>query len=404
MYMAIYKEISLYRRYGRFYDGLLYYMLMTTFWQTLPRPIMILAPMDGITDQPFRHIQKKYGGPMLLYTEFVSAEAICQGDLRRLRDLLYDESQRPVVAQIYGFTPEHFRQVAILLCELGFDGIDINMGCPAKNVANAGAGAGLIRQPRLAQQIVRATKQGVHDWQYGATVADCPKITPEMATEVARRRALLPAAHQEPRPIPVSVKTRIGYDVPCVDSWIPTLLDVEPAAIGIHGRTLDQGYSGAADWEQIGRAVELAQGSAIPMLGNGDIESVADAQSRVHTYGVDGVLIGRAAFGNPFFFKGIQFSPQDDAATPHSAHLPPIVLEHAQLYERTFNDHPRYNFHPMRKHLGWYARRIAASKRLRIALVHTNGPDEVAKVLAEHTDARPHIAPTAQEYCVLTVA
>ncbi|MCB0091515.1 MAG: tRNA-dihydrouridine synthase, partial [Caldilineaceae bacterium] len=140
--------------------------------------------MDGITDQPFRHIQKKYGDPMLVYTEFVSVEAICQGDLRRLRDLLYDESQRPVVAQIYGFTPEHFRQVAILLCELGFDGIDINMGCPAKNIANAGAGAGLIRQPTLAQEIVRATKQGVQDWQYGATVADCPKITPELAAEV----------------------------------------------------------------------------------------------------------------------------------------------------------------------------------------------------------------------------
>ncbi|MEZ4712888.1 MAG: tRNA-dihydrouridine synthase [Caldilineaceae bacterium] len=356
---------------------------MTTFWQTLPRPIMILAPMDGITDQPFRHIQKKYGNPMLVYTEFVSAEAICQGDIRRLRDLLYDESQRPVVAQIYGFTPEHFRQVAVLLCELGFDGIDINMGCPAKNIANAGAGAGLIRQPKLAQQIVRAAKQGVHDWQYGATVADCPKITPDLAAEVARRRAKLPAAYQTPRPIPVSVKTRIGFDQPCVDVWIPTLLDAEPAAIGIHGRTLEQGYSGAADWDQIGRAATLARGSGIPILGNGDVASLANAEERVAHFGVDGVLIGRAAFGNPFFFCGIEFDPQENPTNPHAARLPAIALEHAHLYAQTFQHEPRYNFHPMRKHLGWYARRFSPTKHLRIALVQTNSPDEVATLFVE---------------------
>ncbi|MEZ4656919.1 MAG: tRNA-dihydrouridine synthase [Caldilineaceae bacterium] len=356
---------------------------MTTFWQTLPRPIMILAPMDGITDQPFRHIQKKYGDPMLIYTEFVSAEAICQGDIRRLRDLLYDESQRPIVAQIYGFTPEHFRQVAILLCELGFDGIDINMGCPAKNIANAGAGAGLIRQPKLAQHIVRATTQGVHDWQYGATVADCPKITPELAAEVARRRTEVPTAYQTPRPIPVSVKTRIGFEQPCVEAWIPALLDAEPAAIGIHGRTLEQGYSGAADWEQIGRAVALAQGSSIPMLGNGDVASLAHAQERVADYGVDGVLIGRAAFGNPFFFRGVQFDPHENPPNPHAELLPEIALEHARLFEQTFQHEPRYNFHAMRKHLGWYARRISPTKHLRIGLVQTNSPDEVAAVFAE---------------------
>ena len=356
---------------------------MTNFWQTLPRPIMILAPMDGITDQPFRHIQKKYGDPMLVYTEFVSVEAICQGDLRRLRDLLYDESQRPVVAQIYGFTPEHFRQVAILLCELGFDGIDINMGCPAKNIANAGAGAGLIRQPTLAQEIVRATKQGVQDWQYGATVADCPKITPELAAEVMRRRANLSPTHQAGRSVPVSVKTRIGFAEPCVDSWIPALLEAEPAAIGIHGRTLEQGYGGAADWAQIGRAVELACGSGIPILGNGDVASLVDAEERVAAYGVDGVLIGRAAFGNPFFFRGVQFNAHEPPAHPYASRLPAIALEHARLYEETFQQEPRYNFHPMRKHLGWYARRLSPTKHLRIALVHTNSPAEVAQVFAE---------------------
>ena len=113
----------------------------TNFWQTLELPIIGLSPMDGVTDQPFRHIQKKYGNPPVVYTEFTSTEGVCHGAEQLLSDFLYDETQRPIIAQIYGTTPEFFRQTTILLCELGFDGIDINMGCPAKNVAHSGAGA-----------------------------------------------------------------------------------------------------------------------------------------------------------------------------------------------------------------------------------------------------------------------
>ena len=131
-----------------------------TFWDTLQRPIIGLSPMNGVTDHAFRHIQKRHGNPMLLFTEFTSVDGICAGASALLKDFLYDESQRPIVAQIYGRIPGNFYQTAILLCQLGFDGIDINMGCPAKSVANSGAGAGLIRTPKLAQEIVRATKRG----------------------------------------------------------------------------------------------------------------------------------------------------------------------------------------------------------------------------------------------------
>ena len=153
----------------------------TTFWETLPRPIIGLSPMNGVTDHAFRHIQKKHGNPMLLYTEFTSVDGICAGASALLKDFLYDESQRPIIAQIYGRTPGNFHQTAMLLCQLGFDGIDINMGCPSRSIAHSGSGAGLIRTPSLAQEIVRATRRGVQDWLNGATVRDCADVTAALA-------------------------------------------------------------------------------------------------------------------------------------------------------------------------------------------------------------------------------
>ena len=259
--------------------------------------------MNGITDHPFRHIQKKYGRPMLVYTEFASVEAVLTGDRRLFKDFLYDESQRPIIAQIYGRRPESFRHAAILLCQLGFDGIDINMGCPTKSVAMSGAGAGLIRTPRLAQEIISATRAGVQDWLNGATLRDCAGVPEHMIVQAEAFHALLPLAYQQRRPIPVSVKTRIGYEEPEVEEWIPALLEMDPVAIGIHGRTLVQGYAGHADWDEIGKAVALADGTPTLILGNGDIQSLEDAHQRIADTGVDGVLIGRASYGNPFVFQ-----------------------------------------------------------------------------------------------------
>ena len=148
----------------------------STFWTALPRPILGLAPMNGITDHPFRHIQKKYGRPAVLYTEFTSVTGSFTRDGRLLQDFRYDETQRPIIGQIFGRSPDHFRQMAILLCQLGFDGVDINMGCPTRSVAHSGAGAALIKTPQLAQEIVRAVKTGICEWYNGATVRDCADI------------------------------------------------------------------------------------------------------------------------------------------------------------------------------------------------------------------------------------
>lgn len=379
-------------------------MQTQTFWETLPRPILALSPMDGVTDQPFRHLQKKYGNPMLMYTEFTNAEGLCLSNGRLLRDLLYDETQRPIIAQIFGKTPHFFYQAAIVLCELGFDGIDINMGCPSKTVASGGSGAGLIKTPQLAQEIVRVTKQGVQDWRNGATVHNCPDIKPRVAAQILAYRQQLPPAYQERRPIPVSVKTRVGYETPIIATWLPYLLEVEPVAVCIHGRTLAQAYTGEASWEEIGKAVAIAKGSGILLLGNGDILSLAQAQSRVRDYGVDGVLIGRATYGNPFFFGEEQ--PLVEGAEPVPARVQcfaELMVEHATLYEQSYSHYENYFFSPMRKHLGWYARQMHGGKKLRVPLMQSNSAQEVVQILTEQgylaTEERaywlPHTASAA---------
>ncbi len=349
----------------------------STFWTKLARPIIGLSPMDGVTDQPYRQIQKKYGQPALIYTEFTSVEGLCHGAERLLKEFLFDETQRPVIGQIYGSTPEYFRQAAILLCELGFDGIDINMGCPAKNVAHSGAGAALIKTPHLAQDIIRAVKTGIAEWQSGQTTADCPDIIPSITAEVARRKALLPTEYQTTRPVPVSVKTRVGYDQPVIADWIPTLLEMEPATIALHGRTLKQHYGGVANWEYIGQAAELAHQTSTLLVGNGDVSSYEDALQKCQTYHLDGALIGRASFGNPYVFQ-----PADQ--TPASPTRFQIALEHAQLFEQTFSHDERYNFLPMRKHLGWYVREVANASQIRVELFQTNTSQEVATILNHH--------------------
>src|SRR3972149_8194050 len=147
------------------------------FWHELSRPIIGLSPMDGVTDHPYRHIQKKYGRPDVVYTEFATVEGFCRGVEKVLDDFLFNEEQRPIVAQIYGTSPQLFREAATALCQMGFDGIDINMGCPAKSVAHSGAGAALILTPKLAQEILKATKAGVGGWQNGKNVRDFCNIT-----------------------------------------------------------------------------------------------------------------------------------------------------------------------------------------------------------------------------------
>jgi len=331
--------------------------------------------MDGVTDHPYRHMQKKYGNPTVIYTEFASVEGLCRGAAKLLKDFLFDEIQRPIVAQVYGTTPKFFRQTAVVLCELGFDGIDINMGCPAKNVAHSGAGAALIKTPELAQEIIRETKAGVEDWLQGMKIADLPDITPEIAKIVQARHDALPQAYQEKRALPISIKTRVGYDAPVISEWIPRLLELEPTCIAIHGRTLRQQYSGVADWERIGEAAELAAGSNTLILGNGDVDSLETARQRTEEYKLAGVLIGRASMGNPFVFRASQLDEPSLFA---------IAVEHAKLFEATYQINDSYAFLPMRKNLGWYVRSIPNAKEVRAELFQANTSQEVREILKRH--------------------
>ncbi|MBI5411789.1 tRNA-dihydrouridine synthase [Candidatus Peregrinibacteria bacterium] len=365
----------------------------TGFWGRLERPIIGLAPMDGVTDAAYRLMTARHGKPSLFITEFVNVEGLARGAIKILRHLMYDESERYVVAQIYGVEPESFYKVALLVCELGFDGIDINMGCPADKIARRGSGAGLIRTPETAKALIRITKQAVSDWANGKTMEEAgirPKIIREVKKfrderrknsderrETRKINSSLVTRHSDVTRnlIPISVKTRIGYDRVIVDEWIKYLLEVSLAAISLHGRTFKQLYSGAADWEMIASAARLCKGTGTLLLGNGDIRSMEDAHAKIKSYDLDGVLVGRGTLGNPWFFVG---------KTPTPKEMAQAAIEHSELFEKLYPDSP---FFPMRKHLAWYLKGFPGAKDLRVRLMQTNSAKEVKKLLSHEKDS-----------------
>jgi nifR3 family TIM-barrel protein len=359
-----------------------------SFWTRLPRPIVGLSPMDGVTDAAFRLIAARHGRPDLIVTEFTHVEGICRGIPAVLRHLDYDAAERPVVAQVFGSEPDAFYKAAHVVAALGFDGLDINMGCPDKAVAAHGCGAALIRTPERAQAIVRAAQTGVRDWADGREIRSIglPDQTVTLVESMGRRAG----AHERPRRlIPVSVKTRLGYDNVVVDSWIAALLDTAPAAVSIHGRTLAQRYQGEADWDAIARAAVLTRGTRTLLLGNGDVLTPVDAVRRVRETGVDGVLIGRGALGNPWIFRTADAirGACDNPATP--APDPPridaterwrVAREHAAVFDCWRGHVP---FTVMRKHLGWYVRGPEDRPGLRARLMQVRDLAELDAVLAE---------------------
>jgi len=338
-----------------------------SFWDDLlgrDKPIIGLAPMDGVTDAAMRYMTAKYGKPDVIFSEFVSVDALHYAKNERrerlLKTFIYDEIERPIVAQVFGNKPEFFAEAAELVEKLGFDGIDINMGCPAHKVEENGAGAGLIRTPKLTQEIVLAVKS---------------------ATK-----------------LPVSVKTRIGVDKDVAEAWMESLMEVRPAMISLHGRTLKQLYQGRADWEAIARAAKVVHKHGGHILGNGDIESIASGKSKVIKYKVDGFLIGRAAEGNPGVFVESQSSDHSPIIAQGSElwkqRQLTWMVEHAKIYEKLFTerddplkssitlkDHPSKSFMPMRKHLAWYCKGFPGASELRTKLVQANSAAEVEEIM-----------------------
>lgn len=358
-------------------------VLRMNFWQKIDKPIIGLSPMDGVTDASFRFITAKYGDPDVTFTEFVNVETAFHAPRTLIRDLMYSESERPVVAQIYGHTPEMFYKVAHIVCELGFDGLDINMGCPAKKVAAQGSGAALIRTPELARAIIQNARQGIADWHAGQTLVHLG-IGPEVCAAINLVNGLRGG---ERRLIPLSVKTRIGYDSIVVEDWMQTLLAENPAAITLHGRTLKQGYKGNADWDAIGRAVEIAKNSTTLVLGNGDLKDMETVCSRVRETNVDGVLLGRAAQGNPWIFRAKnQVKRILRSAGDVTIHNPAVdlgerfrvLLEHSRHFESLSTIG---NFVGMRKHLASYCYASPGAAELRAQMVRVNRIEEVVQCL-----------------------
>ena len=239
------------------------------FWAELPKPFFILAPMEDVTDVVFRHVVKEAGAPDVFFTEFTNSDSFCHPDgIESVRGrLAFTEDEQPMVAHIWGDKPEFFREMSIALADMGFKGIDLNMGCPVPNVAERGKGSGLILRPEVAAELIEAAKAGG---------------------------------------LPVSVKTRLGFtDTAEMEEWISHLLKQDIANLSVHMRTRKEMSKVAAHWELIPRIVELRDEIAPQTLItiNGDILDRQMGLELAEKYGVDGLMIGRGIFNNPYAFE-----------------------------------------------------------------------------------------------------
>jgi len=363
------------------------------FWSALSRPVIGLSPMDGVTDASFRYIIARQGKPDVTFTEFTHVHDVCRGPEILLETLIYSEIERPMVAQLYGNDPNLFYQAAHAACELGFDGLDINMGCPSKNVASSGSGAGLIKTPDLAHAIIQAAKSGIKDWASGQTLeqAGFKSARVEAFQRLnAQRGSTSPTVR---RRLPLSVKTRLGYDSVMVEAWVEHLLRELPAVISLHGRTLRQMYRGAADWSAIARAAALTKGTGTLLFGNGDVQNLEEVVLRVRDSGVDGVLVGRAVLGAPWFFRSKEQARTlaarssgtgGDSWTSEAIPLDQrfaVLLDHARQFQALYG---QSQFHRMRKHLGWYCRAFPHAAVLRTRMFQVSSVSELESVLADY--------------------
>lgn len=325
--------------------------------------IIGLSPMDGYTDEPFRLVVTKISKPDVIFTEFVSAEGLSRGGVKLYDTLLYSPTEHPIVGQLFGKDPESFYKSAVVLCHLGFDGIDINMGCPAKTVTQHGSGAALIGKPELASEIIKSVQSGVDDW-FNKKVSINDLNLNKKTIEVIKRNLKYSGKTIICHPT-ISIKTRIGVEKPVTPGWISHLLKHNLDFITLHGRTLKQGYSGVADWEEIKKAVDIAKGSNTLIWGNGDIQSRQQGIEYCQKYGVTGVLIGREALGNPWAFC--------DKVPDIREKFQTMVL-HANLFQQIF---PHRLFDGLRKNFLLYTSGHPHAKHLRAKLVRLNSLPEL---------------------------
>lgn len=309
--------------------------------------------MYDVTDAAFRAIIAKYGKPDIFWTEFVSAEGLNSAGRERLMPhLWYSDRERPIVAQIFGSHPEAFESTARLLADLKFDGIDINLGCPDKNIMKQGSCAALFKNPKLAQQIINAAKKGAPN-------------------------------------LPVSVKIRIGDTKVDWHDWINTLLEAQPAAITIHLRTRKEMSKVPAHWELMPDIVSFIndnapEGERPIILGNGDVMTLQEAREKVEQTGCDGVMLGRGIFGNPWLFDRSANADSQTSLMDKKQKLA-VLLEHTRLFEQTFAG--AKNFEIMKKHYKAYVSGFDGAKELRAELMAAKNYPEVEKLVEKNLTA-----------------
>ena len=325
--------------------------------------IVGLSPLDGITDEAFRLTQCQIARPDIIFTEFVSAEGLAHSAVKLFDTLLYSNEERPIIGQLFGKDPDSFYMAAVILCHLGFDGIDINFGCPAKTVTQHGSGASLIEKPELASQIIKSVQKAVSDFAKNKVTLKNLKLK-QKALKVIDRNLKYSEFAEKIIPT-VSVKTRLGISFDTTDTWIPFLLSHKLDFLTLHGRTLKQGYSGVANWGSIATAAKLAHKANTIFFGNGDVQSRSQALEYCQKYNVDGVLIGRSATGNPWAFN----DKNPDFKEKFSA-----MLLHAKNFTDTF---PSRRFDPLRRHFLLYVSGHPHASELRQEIVKLTKIDQL---------------------------
>ncbi len=309
--------------------------------------IIALAPLDGITDSAFRQIVDEIGKPDMLFTEFIPVAGLSKGRTILLNGLVKHVSETPIIAQFFGKEPEYFYNAFFIAAALGFNGVDVNMGCPDPSVVRKGGGAGLINDPETAKKIILALQKARKDWKKGKKISDTD--VPDNIKQAVTKMSVGSIKEK----MTLSIKTRTGFDSPITEKWIGELLETSPDFITVHGRIFTQRYAGRADWEEIQKAVKLAENTKTKILGNGDVHSLFEAKEKMEKYKVDGVLIARAALGNPWLFSD---------AIPTLEERKRTILRHAELF---LHYRPELDLRPMRKHFAWYCKQEMGSAALR---------------------------------------
>lgn len=311
------------------------------FWATLPKPFFILAPMEDVTDVVFRHVVKEAGAPDVFFTEFTNSDSFCHPDGKEsVRGrLVFTEDEQPIVAHIWGDNPDFFREMSLGVAEMGFKGIDINMGCPVPNVAGRGKGSGLILRPDVAATLIEAAKAGG---------------------------------------LPVSVKTRIGYhEREEMTAWITHLLEQDIANLSIHLRTRDEMSKVPAHWDMIPEIMAIRDRVAPQTLItiNGDIADRTAGLALAEEYGVDGIMIGRGIFKNPFAFEK---EPREHS-TEELLGLLQLQLDLQDHYAEMV---PR-SIVGLHRFFKIYVKGFPGASDLRASLMNTKSTDEVRALLKE---------------------